>query len=202
MRRLWLTVALSSCALLSKGEVGERRFYSPESTTPSARAAVAPANVELRLGRVTAGACGSERMMFRQSPFEVGFSDERRWTEKPEVYLRRALSRVLFEEQGLRSVVRGPAPVLDVELLEFEEVLAPAHVGRVKVSWALSDERVVSAQQTLTFERPVAASKSDGEGEAVAQALSGALADAVDALAATVRTALTTAPTRAAAAGE
>ena len=96
---------------------------------------------------------------------------------------------MLFEEQGLRSVLRGPAPVLDVELLEFEEVLAPAHVGRVKLNWSLSDERVVSAQQTLTFERPIATSST--EGEAVAQAISGALSDAVDALAAQVRTALT-----------
>jgi ABC-type uncharacterized transport system auxiliary subunit len=190
MRRLWFVLAFSSCALLSKGEVGERHFYSPESTTPTAQAAVAPVNVELRLGRVTAGACGSERMMFRQSPFEVGFSDDRRWTEKPEVYLQRALGRVLFEQQGLRRVMRGPAPVLDVELLEFEEVLAPAHVGRVSLSWSLSDERVVSAQQTLTFERPIAASAPNAQGEAVAQAISGALSDAVDALATTVRTSL------------
>lgn len=191
MRGLWLSLALSSCALLSKGEVAERRFYDPE---PSPRAAVAPAAaspVELRLGRVTAGACGSERMMIRKSPFEVGFSEERRWTERPDVYLQRALSRVLFEEQGLRRVVRGAGPVLDVELLEFEEVQGPAHVGRVRLRWALSDERVGLAQQTLTFERPVAASAPQGEGEAVAQALGGALSDAVDALAAAVRTALT-----------
>lgn len=178
---LSVTLLLSSCALLQKGELGTRRFFSPELAAPAASPAPA-SGAELRLGRVSAGACGSELMMYRASQFEVGFHHELRWTEKPEVYLRRALGRVLFESEGLKSVVRGAAPVLEVELLEFEEVRSPAHVSRVKVAWSLGDERVVWAQQTLRFERPIAPSSAGAEGEAFALAISGALQEAVEAI--------------------
>ncbi|MDP3154275.1 MAG: ABC-type transport auxiliary lipoprotein family protein [Archangium sp.] len=178
---LSLTFLLSSCALLSKGELGTRRFFSPELVAPAVSTAPLT-HLELRLGRVSAAACGSEAMMYRRSQFEVGFDHERRWTEKPEVYLRRALSQVLFEGSGVQSVMRGAAPVLEVELLEFEEVRAPSHVGRVKVAWSLGDERVVWAQQTVRFERPIASSSGDAEGEAIVSALSGALHEAVEAI--------------------
>lgn len=161
--------------------MGIRRFFSPELFAPATSPA-APSGVELRLGRVSAGACGSELIMYGESQFEVGFHHELRWTEKPEVYLRRALGRVLFEAQGLQSVVRGAAPVLEVELLEFEEVRSPAHVSRVKVAWSLGDERVMWAQQTLNFERPIAPSSAGAEGEAIALAISGALQEAVEAI--------------------
>jgi len=182
---LSLTLLLGGCALLTKADMGSRRFFSPQLPAPVSHLAP-PSRVELRLGRVTAAACGSELMMYRQSQFEVGFHDDWRWTEKPEVYLRRALSQELFEGQGLQSVVRGAAPVLEVELLEFEEVRAPAHVGRVKVAWSLGDERVVWAQQTSGFERPIAPSSADAEGEAVTRAISGALQAAVEAIGAQV----------------
>ncbi len=178
---LSLTFLLSGCALLSKGELGTRRFYSPDLVAP----AVSPSplsNLELRLGRVSAAACGSEALMYRRSQFEVGFHDELRWTEKPEVYLRRALSQVLFEGSGIQSVMRGAAPVLEVELLEFEEVRAPSHVSRVKVAWSLGDERVVWAQQTVRFERPITTASGDAEGEAIVSALSGSLQAAVEAI--------------------
>lgn len=176
-----MMVGFSGCALLSKGELGTRRFYTLDQAAPLARTKGEAPNAELRLGRVTAGACGSELMMVRQSPFEVRFDEERRWTERPEVSLRRALSRVLFEELGLRSVVRGGGAVLEVELLEFEEVLAPSHVGRVTVTWSLSDERVVSAQRTLRVERPIATSAV--EGDAVAEAIGAAMREAVETMA-------------------
>lgn len=176
-----MMMGFSGCALLSKGELGMRRFYTLDQVAPVARAKGEALGAELRLGRVTAGACGSELMMVRQSPFEVRFDDERRWTERPEVSLRGALSRVLFEELGLRSLVGGAGPVLEVQLLEFEEVLGPSHVGRVTVTWSLSDERVVSAQRTLRVERPIATSAV--EGDAVAAAIGAAMREAVETMA-------------------
>ncbi len=170
---------LNGCALFSKGDVPMRRYFSPD--LPSNAAKDAPrSNAELRLGRVTGAQTIAERIIFRESEHEVGFYDDRLWTEKPELYLRRGLARVLFEEQGLRSVMRGAGPTLDVELIRFEEVKTPQHVARVKVSFALSDERVVSLQQTLSFEKPVAPSTKETEASAVAQAMGEALREAVD----------------------
>lgn len=178
---LVVMMMLSGCALLSKGELGTRRFYTLDQAAPVARAKSEALGAELRLGRVTAGACGSQLMMVRQSPFEVSFDEERRWTERPEVSLRRALSRVLFEELGLRSVVGGAGPVLDVELLEFEEVRGPSPVGRVTVTWSLSDDRVVSTQRTLRVERPIGTPAV--EGDAVAEAIGAAMREAVETMA-------------------
>lgn len=189
MKRVLLVCWLfSGCALLSKGELADRRFFSPPVVRASPAAGAS--ELELRLGRVTAGACGSERMMVRYSEAEIGFHDERLWTEKPEVYLRRAMQLELFETNGLSSVLRGSAPVLDLELVEFEEVLTPAHVGRVTVAWALGDTRVVWTQRTQTFERAIAAVPGQLDGAAVAQALGAALQLAVTDISKQVRSTL------------
>jgi uncharacterized lipoprotein YmbA len=183
MNRALLVVMMvfSGCALLSKGELGTRRFYALDQVAPLERTKAEAPSAELRLGRVTAGACGSQLLMVRQSPSEVSFDDVRRWTERPESSLRRTLSRVLFEELGLRSVVRGGGHVLEVELLEFEEVRTPSHLGRATVTWSLSDDRVVWTQRTLRVDRPVG--RSALEGDAVAEAIGAAMREAVETIA-------------------
>lgn len=191
---LSLALALNGCALLSKGEVPVRRYFSPDLPVSSTPPSEQHSTSELRLGRVTAGAAIAERIMFRESEHEVGFYDDRIWTQKPDQYLRRGLTRVLFEEKGLRSVMRGAAPTLDVELINFEEVKKPQHVARVKIAFALSDERVVSLQQTLTVERPIPEGDHDGEASAVAQAMGEALRDALNDIAGRVVADLAKAP--------
>jgi cholesterol transport system auxiliary component len=173
----------SSCALFSKGEVPVRRYYDPVAEAPDAAApgGAAPAqNVELRLGRVSAGESIDQRVMFRDSPHELGFYEDRAWTERPEVYLRRELTRALYQDRGLRSSERTGGPTLEVELVSFEEVKAPAHVGRVRVALQLSDPRGMSLQQTVSVDRPVQEARPEKQGGAVAQALGEALRAAVD----------------------
>lgn len=169
----------SSCALLSKSEVPNRRYFSPEQRTSDVKPVAAASACELRLGRVTAGAFITERFMFRESAHEVGFYEDRLWTEKPDQYLKRELAHVLFEEQGLRSVVRGAGPTLDVEVISFEEVKGNSHQSRIEVAFSLSDERVVLLQQTLLVEKPIAEAKQGEEGSAVAQAMGDALREVV-----------------------
>jgi cholesterol transport system auxiliary component len=192
---------LGGCALLSKGEVSQRRYFSPEPDAPApVTPPAAPLALELRLGRVLATSSLDERMMVRTSRQEVGFQDDRLWTERPETYLRRALARVLFEERGLRSVVRGAGPTLDVELIGFEEVTGPGHVGRVTLALTLSDERVASLQQTVSIERPVVVQPGEDDAVAVARALGEALRASVSEVATRVLTQLSGSPLPAAAA--
>ena len=179
---LWC-LTFSGCALVSKGEVSMRRYFSPDLSVDAPARSAARSSLELRLGRVTAGDSLDERMMFRTSAQEVSFYDDRLWTERPETYLRRGLSRILFEEGGLRSVLRGAGPTLDVELISFEEVKSQAHVGRVKVAFTLSDERVVSLQETVCVDRPVVVASSETDAAAVARAMGEALRDVVDEIA-------------------
>lgn len=174
-------VALQACALLSRHEVMALRTYTPEDA-PGLAVVPRSAGVgsALRLGRVTSADSLDRRVMRREGPHEVAYLEDREWTERPEAYLRRALARTLFEEGRLGGVVGGAAPALDVELLAFEEVRAPAWVGRVTLSLSVGDERGVSLQQTLSCERKVVVRGAEGEGSAVARALGEALRDAVD----------------------
>jgi ABC-type uncharacterized transport system auxiliary subunit len=169
MKRVIFWLSLSGCALLSKSEVVGRRFFTPEQ--PAVAAVAGPRSLELQLGRVTSGDSLDERMQVRASASEVLSLDDRRWTERPEVYLQRALTRALFERGTWRSVLDGSAPSLEVELVEFASVVGPPAVARVTVVVTVRHERVVSLQQTLSVDRPLSSSAP----EAVAQALGKAL---------------------------
>jgi cholesterol transport system auxiliary component len=142
----------SGCALLGKSAPVVPRYFTPES---DGGAAVAPAGPQLRLGRVVGWAHLRERMVSRNAAREFAYADERRWTERPEVYLRRALARTLFEERGLVEVVSGRAITLDVELVAFEEIDGPRRV-RLQAGLVLRDDRVSLLQETITVEQPVA----------------------------------------------
>lgn len=172
------------CALLTKAEPLTPRYFSAEpsdSKTASAgeRATVRAAR-ELKLGRVTSASYLGERLVFRDSAYELGFYEDRRWTEKPEAYFRRALSRALYEDGGFRRVVSGGGPTLDCELVELAELRAPAHVARARVNFVLYDPRSVRTEATVTVDLPIAASNGEAQATASVAALSQALVRAVD----------------------
>src|SRR6185503_11724326 len=116
--------------------------FSPEPEMP---AAVQPVPVgpplALRLGQVEAASHIDERFAYRLEPSELSYYEERRWTEAPERYLRRALERELFQRRAIRRIVSGPGTTLDVELTALEELRsAPARV-RLALSFSLHDDR-------------------------------------------------------------
>ena len=99
---------------------------------------------------------------WRDSPMEVGFYENSRWTERPEAYVARALDRALFGSGRLRHVLTGPAPVLDVRVLAFEEVRPQGggpRMARVMLSVLLHDERTVLLEQRFTQEVEVRGGK-------------------------------------------
>jgi ABC-type uncharacterized transport system auxiliary subunit len=181
----------SGCALLSKADPLTPRYFSAEPSEAregvpgsSERASQASGSAsiaapELRLGRVTSASYLGERLVFRNSSHELGFYEDRRWTEKPETYFRRSLSRALFEEGGFRRVVSGGGPTLDVELVEFAELKSPAHVARARATFVLYDPRSVRTEGTLTVELPIRAVREDEQAAATVGVLSEALAGAV-----------------------
>jgi cholesterol transport system auxiliary component len=179
---------LAGCALPGKGEALEPRYFDVDGG-PARGAREAPAcgrppagpAPALRLARVRSGADLRERIALRRSDFEVGYYEDRRWTDKPEAFLRRALTRALYEECGLERSVQPGGPSLEVELTAFEEVRAPRHLARVRAAAFFYDERRVRFERTLTAERPVA--PGGDEADAVARAMAGALDDLVRRLA-------------------
>jgi cholesterol transport system auxiliary component len=180
-----------ACALLSKSEPNVPRYFSPETATATAAPpAPAPASgLELRLGVVNADGYIKDKIVHRDSAFEVGYYEERLWTDKPEAYVRRALARDLFDRRGVREVVSGVGTTLDVDVVAFEEVMAPQHVGRIELTYVLYDDRVVRLSRSIAVERPIAAAKGDAAAvQAMAEALSAAVDGVADATVAELRT--------------
>ena len=168
-------LALSGCALLGKSEPLVPRYYAPADGAAAPPTALHP-GLQLRLGRIEGGSHLRERMVVRRSSQELAYREDRRWTERPEVYLRRALDRALFEERGVVQALSGRAVALDVELVAFEEVETP-HLARLQVRLVLRDERLALLAETVTVERPIEGPLGGGP-QAVVEALSWALRQA------------------------
>lgn len=184
-RLLVLAALLAGCALTSKSAPVDIRWFTPENATVHTAAAETrtPA-CKLRLGRVTSAAFLRSRIVFRSSASELAEYDDRRWTEDPEAYVRRALARTLFEEKRAVQVVAGDAPVLDVEVVAFEEVRrGDARAGRVELTYVLHDDRDVLASGRLAVERPA----SSAEARDVVAAIGLALDDMATQVAEAVR---------------
>jgi len=175
---LWLSV-LPSCALTSKGTAVEPRFFSPDFSEPSAPAGPpGAAPLELRLGRMESASHLEERMAYRVHASELGYSDDRRWSERPEEYLRRALERELFERSNIRRVLSGAATTLDVELTAFEEVRGERPRVRLALIFRLHDDRQVALERSIVVERPLEPDGNEDHAQRVATALGLALAKA------------------------
>jgi cholesterol transport system auxiliary component len=175
--RMLLVISAAGCALLGKNDPVVPRYFTPQYESEGMKA---PAHRELRLrlGRVSAWTHLRERMVVRNSPQELTYAEDRRWTERPEVYLKAALERTLFEERGLVEAFAGAAPTLEVELASFEELRIPKGREQFRVMVLLHDDRSGRMEETITVDEPVAAGP-DSE-VAVVEALSRALHRGVD----------------------
>lgn len=178
---------IAGCALTSKSDPIESRFFSPDLSTARVRvtsadgaakakaggseeAAAAAGGVELRMGRVLAAAHLREKIAHRTSGHELTFYEERRWTERPDAYLRRALEQSLFESGAFVRVVSGDAPTLEVELLAFQEAKSP-HVAELRFVVRVFDGRTVRWEETIAVDEKL----SGNEQEELASALGRAL---------------------------
>lgn len=165
---------LAGCALLGKGKALSLRYFDlngDSAYTP----APSPSHGRLRLGQVSAARHLDRRFVQRTSAHEIRYHEEWRFTDQPDAFLRRALSRDLFERAGLISVISGAAPTLEVELTAFEE---QTHDGHKRAYAALS--ALLHDDRSQLWQRRFEASRNVGSGdpaEALADALGQALAE-------------------------
>jgi uncharacterized lipoprotein YmbA len=182
-------VLLSGCALTSKADPIVLLYYSPLSAALESSEAATPATgsarQELRLRRVTAAAHLREGLVHRESSSEYRVSERHLWTEPPADYLRRAITRQLFERQGVRRAFQGSSPTLELELTCFEELRDQSKV-RVEVVASLQVGQRAVLQETFRVEGPAKRPSDSSSRAAVAEALGKALAEVVVAIAAKV----------------
>lgn len=182
---LVLATFASGCALTSKSDVTTVHYYEPDGFTGKKADPKTRGEVEVRLGKISSASHLRERRVVRKTTAEIELDEEHRWTERPDVYLRRALARQLFDEMGLRQSVSGLSPVLDAELVKFEEVERDGKrvAVRVGVVYALHDDRSVLGGETFEVESAVTDPSSEG---AIVAAYGKALREAVERIGTTV----------------
>ena len=184
--------SLASCAILGKGEPVVPRYFTPmESNAAPMAAQPKRPELHLRLGRIEGLSHLREPMVIRATPQELTYDESRRWTERPEVYLRESLTAALFQQRGITEVIAGPAVRLDAELTAFEEIAQPQDRVRLAITWLLHDDRAAIMQDTIALEVPIAADTANEEkAQAVVDAYAKALRDGVAQLADRVETKL------------
>lgn len=177
---LLFALSLAGCSFFAKQEPLHPRYYDPEPAL--ATAGGARVGKSLRIGRVNGATYLRERIAYHESERELGFYERRRWTERPETYLRRTLARELFERRGLTQIASGIAPTLEVELTDFSEYKAPQHAVRARARVVLVEARAVHFEQTFDVSVAVEGKDFDGVPTAFSQALTQLVAQIGDRL--------------------
>jgi cholesterol transport system auxiliary component len=177
---VWLTVTLTGCALTSKSEAVEPRYFSPE-LAPSQQPAGKATGKLVRLYRVRAGSHLKQKIVYSDSPYEVGFYEARRWVEQPDVLVARALARSLYEEHGLRRAMASSAPTLEVEVTRFDEIRGPEQRKvRLEVVVLLYDQGAALLEETMAVEKVVPEADELDEWEQFSKTAGEALREIVD----------------------
>lgn len=167
----FLLGAVSGCALTQKARPLDVAYYTPEVLPPGVTSRQAAPCLALRLGRVASGTDLGSRIVVTDGAYRVRYYDDRRWTERPENYLRRALAHALFEEGGFPRAMDGNVPTLDVELLTFDEVETPVqHAARIVLRLILSTNQGI-VQDTIAVSQPVVGGRFDDVVAAMGRAL-------------------------------
>lgn len=202
MRAAIVACLLAGCALTRNAPPLEVRYLTPPEVdaTPAVRADVprgrasivaivtsfwplrevdaTPPRGRVRTGKVAGSAHLRYRLVRRSSPTEVTLIDALRWTEAPEVYVRRSLRHALFVVQPIDQAVDAGAPTLDVEVIAFEDVVTPrARSGRVRLAYRLQDEEAVLASGVVMIDRPVTGQGVPAAVAAIGEAMHAATAE-------------------------
>ncbi|MEN9581515.1 MAG: hypothetical protein RJA70_4524 [Pseudomonadota bacterium] len=178
-----VVLPLVGCALLMKSETTAPRYFSAGAPVSLPAASKVRIPCDLRLGSVSSASHLDEHIAFRMSAEEVGFYTDRRWTEIPEEYLRRALERELFEVRGVQRVMSSAAPTLDVELLAFEEVRGGTVQALVAARFTVRAEDLVLLQDSVSLTMSIKRPSGNDSAQQLAATLSLALTAAAERIA-------------------
>ena len=176
MRVVTLALALLAAGCVFR-DAGAPRFFRPESAAldGAQQAPLERIGIPLRLRPVRSAPLLRERIVWRASPVEYGLYEQRRWSELPASFVERALERTLRGTPGLQLTDAPGAATLRVEVMAFDEVLAPTHVAAVSLDVSLEDD----AKLPLFGRRFDADEAIEGEAEAAMATAMGKALDAV-----------------------
>ncbi|MEO6418835.1 MAG: hypothetical protein ABIP39_05480, partial [Polyangiaceae bacterium] len=91
------------------------------------------------------------------------------------------IEHTLFEKYGCRRSLAGSGPVLDLQLVAFEEERrTPQVAARVAVRYVLSDRQTVLREETVDLTRPLGPGNDSDLLDRLVHAISETLVDAVN----------------------
>ena len=164
------------------------RFFRPGSAALEAAAedqADPPAagGIAIRLRGVRSEPFLRERIVWRVSEVEYGLYEQRRWIDLPAHYVEQALGRRLRETPGVRLTNDPQAVALHVDVLAFDDVLAPTHEANVTLAVTLEDRaRGRLLMRTLDARAGIENDDPSSMAKAMGQALDDAVAQVADAV--------------------
>jgi len=184
-----LVLALAAGCLARNA--AEPRFYRPDSALlrDAYGGASAGRSEPAHIVRIRAGDGESymrERVVWRVSPVEYGFYEQRRWHELPTSYVERALEAAFRKSARVRLSDDLRVPSLRITVTAFDDVLAPTHVALVEATASLRDphgqlllERPFSAEVPIADDNPATMARAMGGAlDVVATQIADAIADA------------------------
>jgi ABC-type uncharacterized transport system auxiliary subunit len=178
--RLGSTIAAVAIAGCLFHNADAPRFYRPASAALAASSErdaehvehqVAVTGAPIRLHAVRSAPFLRERVVWRASPVEYGLYEQRRWFELPSRYVRRALTNTLEVTPGLHLADDTKAARLDVEILAFDEVLAPTHQANVELAVTLREGTEQRLDRVYAAQAPIASADAADMAAAMGQAL-------------------------------
>jgi ABC-type uncharacterized transport system auxiliary subunit len=188
MRAAWLVLVVLAGGCVFRN-AAEPRFFRPESAALDAAQHAAPehAGTPVRLRPVQGSNLLRERIVWRASSVEYGLYEQRRWSELPASFVERALESTLRRTPGIQLTHAPGVATLRVEVVAFDEVLAPAHVAAVSLAVSLGDrehrrllDRTFSAEEPISSEAPAATATAMGKAlDAAVAEVAGAVAEAL-----------------------
>jgi ABC-type uncharacterized transport system auxiliary subunit len=154
------------CALTQRGASIPWQYFTPEQAgtaqLTSASVDTNGSHPQVCLGRVSAGTSLGKRIAYRESEHQMGYYEDRRWTEEPARYVHRSLERMLFQQHAFQCDHDAKAATLDVEVLGFEELkMGTTHAARIDVRAVLRTRERVIFDEDVRAVDPVAGATFD-----------------------------------------
>ena len=186
MKRLAVFAVLCAAGISCRSAGLPTKYYLID-TDPAVARAPAPHPLAVGIGKIRAPTRYRDQIVYRSSPYDLGFYEYSRWAEPPDEMVRRALKNIagrsgLFRRADFSDLLPPGAAdlILEGEIVAFDQSVAGDKTYAVcEISLSLLDAANSSPLWTFTASNEVRQEKEGGFPEAMSAAVREAIGDAL-----------------------